>query len=153
MGDGTTPVEAVRLQAFAGDWVVSGALDAEGTTSAISGRWHFEAASDGWGVRGRMETTIDALGTLEEDELIGYDPTDGVVHLFSMNRLAVRDHRGGWVDEEQLEVEFTGRQEGREVSETFTIRFVGVDRIEARVIERADGELVVTTDLTMARQA
>jgi hypothetical protein len=151
--DGTTPVEAVRLQAFAGDWVVSGTLDAEGTPSAVSGSWHFEPAADGWGVRGRMETTIDGMGTFEEDELIGYDPTDGAVHMFSMNRFAVRDHRGGWATEDELEVEFTDRQDGRTVSEIIAIRFVGADRMEARVIELADGELVVTTDLTLARQA
>jgi hypothetical protein len=153
MGDDTVPSEAARLQAFAGDWVVSGALEAEGSTSGVSGRWHFEPASDGWGVHGRMETTIDGLGTFEEEELIGYDPTDEAVHMFSMNRFAVRDHRGGWVTEEQLEVEFNGRQEGRTVSEIITIRFLGADRMEGRVIERADGELVVKTDLTLSRSA
>lgn len=151
MGDDTIPLEATSLQAFAGDWVVAGTLEAAGSTSAISGRWHFEPAADGWGLRGRMETSIDGLDTLEEDELIGYDATDGDVHMFSMNRLAIRDHRGGWINERELEVAFAGRLEGRAVSEIFTIRFVGADRIEARVLEHADGELVVTTDLTLSR--
>ena len=39
-----------------------------------------------------------------------------------------------------------------EVTEEIAIDFVAPGRIVARVIEQADGAVVITTDLTLARQ-
>ena len=153
VGDDGILLDAARLQAFAGDWVVTGTMMVGGTMSAITGRWYFERTADGQGVRGRMETTIEGFGALEEDELIGYDPSEGLVHMISMNRLAVRDHRGSWVTEDVLEVEFSGQQLEQTVTEVITVRFVKASRIESHVTEHADGALVATTDLIMTRQA
>ncbi len=123
VGDGI-PIEVARLEAFVGDWMVTGTLESEGTTSIVSGRWRFERAADGWGVRGRMLTEIESMGAFEEDELIGFDRPDGEVHLFSMNQFAVRDHRGGWSSDDTLRVEFAGLQDGRRITEVITVRFV-----------------------------
>lgn len=149
MADDAMPVEAARLQAFVGEWDVAGIMRTEGKTAAISGRWRYEPAADGWGVRGRLETTIEELGTLSEDELIGFDRAGNVVHLVSMNALTIRDHVGSWTAERELELVFAGIEAGREVTERMTITVDSPARLRALVLEHADGALVLTTELQM----
>ena len=150
--DDGLPIEAKRLAAFLGEWRVEGTLSAEGFPAAVSGRWTFEQAVNGWGVRGTLHTEIEGMGAFEESELIGFDETEGMIHLFSMNRYAIRDHSGGWIDETKLSVQYKGKQEGKDVTEAITIDFVAPGRMVGGVIEKADGVVVITTDLTMERQ-
>jgi hypothetical protein len=145
------PIEATRLAAFLGDWMVKGTLTAGVQPAAISGKWRFVEAADGWGVRGEMETTIEGMGTFEENELLGFDPAEGKVHLFSINKFAVRDHAGDWIDETTLSVIYRGMQDGNEVTEQITIDFSEAGAMSAQVIEKAGGRVTITTELFMQR--
>ena len=147
------PPEAQRLSRFVGEWAVEGAMASAGDISHIRGCWTDDPVADGWGVRGVLKTEIDGFGEVDEAELIGYDPATASVHLFSMNRFAIRDHVGGWTADHTLTLRFQGVEDGAEVVEDFSIEFVGPDRIQAQVVERRDGQVTITTDLTMGRQA
>jgi hypothetical protein len=99
-----------------------------------------------------MDTDIEGMGTFEESELIGFDTVGGQVHMFSANKYAIRDHLGDWTRDDQLTVRYRGIDGDSAVTEEITVDFEGPDRIVARVIEHADGAVVMTTDLTLARQ-
>jgi hypothetical protein len=146
------PEEARRLTAFLGQWRVEGTLRNGQSQAAVFGRWRFEPAIDGWGVSGIMDTDIEGMGTFEESELIGFDTVGGQVHMFSANKYAIRDHLGDWTRDDQLTVRYRGIDGDSAVTEEITVDFEGPDRIVARVIEHADGAVVMTTDLTLARQ-
>lgn len=152
-GDDGLPIEARRLAAFLGRWRVEGFLTAGEDRVAVSGTWRFTKAVNGWGVSGSLDTEIEGMGAFEESELVGFDTVEGKIHLFSMNKFTIRDHSGGWIDEGKLAVQYDGVHEGTEVTEEITIDFAAPDRIVGTVIERADGEVIVTTDLTMTRQS
>lgn len=99
-----------------------------------------------------METTIEGFGTFAEAELIGFDPGDGTIHLFSLNKFAVRDHVGGWRDDGVLYVEYTGVQDGKQCREGITIVIEG-DHMHADIVETLDGEVTTTTTLRLTREA
>jgi hypothetical protein len=149
--DGLPPEDAMRPAAFLGEWTVQGALKAGELPAAVSGRWRYEQAVDGWGVRGILFTEIEGMGTFEENELIGFDAPEGKIHLFSMNKYAIRDHSGDWDGEGRLAVRSIAVQEGQEVTEEITIDFVAPHRMVARVVEEANGEVVIT-DLSLTGQ-
>jgi hypothetical protein len=150
--EGNPPDEAARLAAFLGEWSVSGSLTAGDSPASVSGTWRFDQAADGWGVRGQMHTDIEGMGAFEEEELIGFDAEAKQVHMFSMNRYAVRDHVGGWVSDDTLLTRYSGRSDGTEVTEEISGEFVAPDRMVGRVVERADQAVVLTTDLIIQRQ-
>jgi hypothetical protein len=147
------PEEARRLTAFLGQWRVEGTLRNGESQAAVFGRWKFEPAIDGWGVSGIMDTNIEGMGTFEESELIGLDTVGGQVHMISANKYTIRDHLGEWTREDQLKVRYKGTHGLSEITEEITLDFEGHDRIVARVIEHADGAVVMTTDLTLTRQS
>jgi hypothetical protein len=68
-----------------------------------------------------------------------------------MNKYAIRDHSGDWDGEGRLAVRSIAVQEGQEVTEEITIDFVAPHRMVARVVEEANGEVVIT-DLSLTGQ-
>jgi hypothetical protein len=151
--DPDPPVEARRLEAFLGEWNVVGTLTTEEGPAVVSGRWRFESAVNGWGVLGVLHTEIEGVGAFEENELIGFDANEGKIHLFSMNKFAIRDHTGGWLDEVRLRVQWQVAQGSAHVIEAIEIEFATPDRMIGRVIETTDGVVVATTDLKISRRA
>jgi hypothetical protein len=147
------PRAARKLAVFVGQWKVEGTLRNGNTRAVISGVWRFEPAIDGWGVRGMLHTEIEGMGSFAESELIGFDATEGKVHLFGANRYAIRDHVGDWITDNQLQVRYRTTVEDRVITEDITINFNEPDRIDADVVERADGVVVLTTGLTLTREA
>jgi len=145
------PEPARKLDALLGAWVVAGSITSGDAPARISGRWQFTPAAGGAGVRMAGQTSIEGLGTFEEEELIGFDPGDGTVHIFSLNLLAVRDHIGAWRDDRTLVVEYNGTQGAKHCWEQITLAIDG-DRMHATVVETLDGEVVATTSLSLARE-
>lgn len=146
------PGDAIRLERFLGEWIVTGTLTAEGHPAVVTGRWRFAQAADGWGVRGDLQTEIEGMGAFAESELIGFDAASGQVHLFSMNKFAIRDHVGGWIDETTLEVVYQGVQDGKAIVERIAIDFANPDDARGRVVETADGVVTVTTELVLSKR-
>lgn len=147
------PGDAERLESFLGSWEVKGRLSSPQSQSAVVGKWHFDRAIDGWGVVGRLTTTIEGMGEFEEAEVIGLDAETGQVHMFSANRFAIRDHVGGWTDSHHLVVEYEDTGGATATKEVISVHFAEPGRMDARVVESADGEVVLTTDLTLVRKA
>lgn len=137
---------AGRLSAFVGDWLVDGVMFGDGGRRQISGHWTFDEAADGWGVAGTLTTIIEGIGRLAERELIGYDSETGQIHLFSMNRVAIRDHIGGW-EGDTLVTRFVS--DDKTTVEEIRLRFPTPDRMEASVSEHSNGQLVLTTELSL----
>ena len=152
MAEMIIPEPARQLEVFIGIWEVSGSMAMEGKSLNVTGRWQFSRIANGHGIRTTSQTTIEGLGAFDEEELIGFDPGDGKIHLFSLNKFAVRDHVGTWKEDQVLYVEYTGIQEGKQCHEGITIRFEG-DQMHADIVETLEGKVIVTTKLNLMREA
>lgn len=141
---GSLPVDAQKLAVFLGEWKTEGSMIAGKDRSAVSGNWTFVEAVGGFGVRGIMQTEIEGVGAFEEIELIGFDPVDSKVHLFSMNKFTIRDHVGGWKGESLVTL-YEGGDSGRRVTEEITVEVIAPSRMLGHVTERVDDEIVLTT--------
>ncbi|HEX9564696.1 MAG TPA: hypothetical protein VF981_12020 [Gemmatimonadaceae bacterium] len=147
----TIPEAARKLATLLGTWTVSGSMRTGERSAQVSGCWVFDRVANGHGIRVAGQTAIEGMGSFEEEELIGVDPWDGTLHFFSLNRFAVRDHRGGWTDEHTLYVEYQGDQGGEHCREGITIEISG-DQMNSRILETIDGEPAITTILTLVRE-
>lgn len=144
------PEKARQLHAFVGSWDVEGEMVAGEDRQSIGGHWEFEVAADGWGVTGTLSTDIEGMGRIDECELIGFDASTELVHMVSMNRLAIRDHIGEW-EEDTLVTRFRSDDRGSTVEE-IRVRFPDPDRMDASVAEYEARQLVLTTQLTLRRR-
>jgi hypothetical protein len=97
-----------------------------------------------------MDTQIEGIGSITEAELIGFDSEHGNVHLFSMNRLAVRDHVGTWKNEATLVVEYRETHGSKQQFESITLDF-GSEQIKGTVEEKVNGTIIAVTDITLTR--
>lgn len=152
MSDDERPAEVQKLESFVGEWEVKGFLTAGDETSAITGLWKFEETVDGWGIKVTSETAIEGMGEFSEAELIGFDPAEEKMHMFSLNRFAARDHIGSWEADNTFSVRYAAEVDGTQVMEHINIRLVDADHMVARVEEFNDTVLAITTDLTLVRQ-
>jgi hypothetical protein len=151
--DTSIPVEARRLvEYFAGEWDARGTMTAEGKSTALTGRWRFTGALDGWGVLGELKTEMEGFGTIEEIDIAAFNSATGKVHLTGMNRFVVRDHVGDWLDDKTLRVVYRGREGGKEVEEEVTIDFSTPGIQRGVVVETADGVPAIRTELTLTRR-
>lgn len=151
--DNPIPIEAQRLvEGFAGEWTAKGVMVADGKSSAIDGEWRFTRAIDGWGVYGELKTEIEGFGAIDEIDIAVFDAARGKVHLIGMNRFVVRDHVGDWIDATTLRVLYRGEEGGKDVTEEVTIDFSTPGIQRGVVIERWDGKLAFTTELTLTRK-
>jgi hypothetical protein len=150
--ESTVPLPARQLDAFLGTWTVAGSMTMGGNAAKVAGRWGFRRVADDHGLKTTMQTTIEGFGTFAEAELIGFDPGEGRIHLFSLNKFAVRDHVGGWREDGVLYVEYTGVQDGKRCREGITIVIEG-DHMHADIVETLDGEVTTTTTLSLVREA
>lgn len=151
MDDAELPEGADRLAAFVGDWSVAGWLDDGTDRLEVSGTWSFTAAADGWGVVGLMRTEIEGMGSFEEREIVGFDNEHGEVHMFSMNKFAIRDHVGAWEDDRRLVTVYTHQDGARVVTEEIAVAFTETDHMSARVVEQVDGHVALITELALTR--
>lgn len=153
MSDDQKPDDVQRLAAFVGDWHVAGTLAAGEDHGAVTGLWNFAPAIDGWGIRVTSETSIEGMGDFTEAELIGFDPAEGKLHMFGLNRFAARDHVGSWVGDNAMSVRYTSTVDGVEVTEVINIEFVDSGHMAAHIEEFNDDLLVVSTHLTLERRS
>jgi hypothetical protein len=144
--------EAKDLGVFLGDWKVEGVMTFEGTPLKVAGRWKFDRAAAGWGLKATLKMEIEGMGLYEEDDLIGFDPSDGMVHLFTLtNTAAVHDHKGNWKNTRRLFLEYAGIQDGKTLTEEISVAFSGSEQFNIEEIDKLGGQVISTMDVTLKK--
>lgn len=147
------PDGAKALERFLGEWEVNGSLTMEGTTLPMAGRWLFEPAAAGFGVRCTLTAEIEGLGAYAESDLVGFDAETGAVHIFSLtNSGAVHDHAGRWVGDDRIEFEFNGTQGGKPFREVGTMDIVAPTRLHLVSTDYVDGAVTAVMEATLTRR-
>ncbi len=145
------PEEAKKLKIFLGDWKVEGELTMEGNSFNAKGSCKFESAA-GWGVFAKMKMNIEGLGDYEEIDIAGYDPGQGLFHIFSVtNTAAAHDHKGKWSDNKTLKVIYEGVQEGKKYKEEISIKFDNPNQWSIHEVDTLDGQIISTMDVTLRK--
>ncbi len=73
-------------------------------------------------------------------------------HIFSLtNTWATHDHKGDWKDENTLSVEYDGLQEGKKLREEISVKLAGPKQFSIHEIDRLDGRVIMTMDVTLDR--
>lgn len=111
-----------------------------------------EKAAGSWGLKTKFTMDIEGMGAYDEDDLLGFDPGEGKVHLFSLtNSGATHDHKGDWTDDSTLHLEYTGLQDGKPYKEDIIVKFTRPDRMSILEVDRVEGRVTMTMDVTLRK--
>ena len=67
----------------------------EGNPIKVAGKRKFDKAAGGWRLKATMKMELEGMGTYLEDDMVGFDPGEGNVHIFTLtNTAATHDHKG-----------------------------------------------------------
>lgn len=147
------PEGAQRLEAFVGEWTLSGTLEMQGNTFAIAGDWSMTPAAGGWGIRSELRGRIEGLGAMLEDDLLGFDQESGQVHLYSLTNTGnVHDHTGQWRDDGGIDLVYEGTQQGQPYHETIELRSDPAGRLTVHSVERIGGAVASVMAATLTRK-
>jgi len=146
-------LEAKKLGIFVGEWNIEGYFVYQGKSLKVKGVWMLSWAAAKWGVLNVGEMEIEGLGVYEEVDILGFDADEKMYHLFSVtNTAATHDHKGNWLDDENMRLTYRGLQERKIYKETIDIKSVSSTELAIIETDELDGQTVSTMDITLRKQ-
>jgi len=118
----------------------------------VKGTWKISPAAAGWGALNIGLMEIEGMDAYEEVDIIGFDPGEKLVHIFSVtNTAATHDHKGRWSDDNTLGVTYEGLQEGKKYKEEITIKVHSPKEWSIHEVDTLDGQAISTMDVTLRK--
>ncbi|GBC85320.1 hypothetical protein HRbin11_01769 [bacterium HR11] len=151
---GPTVPEALQvILRLEGRWVASATWQTNGRSYMGQSVFHFRKTADGLGLTMDESADVPALGRISGANLIGYDPSDGRLHWFTVDNSGMSHHRvGELVDRDHLRLVHEGYQDGKPYREEFDIRWESPDRFYAKRVSTLDGQVTGVFEGTFLRQ-
>ncbi len=136
------PEEQKNLMQFVGSWKLENAEFTMGEET-ITGVYTFDcsAINDNTGIIAHEKFDSKEMGTLIGENLFGYDPYTGLLHLYSIDNMGTaHDHYGYWVDKNHLFVQYQGVQNGKMYVEQIDMKFPSPDKMEIILTGMLNGQ-------------
>ena len=136
------PEAQKNLLQFVGNWKVDDAKFTEGGET-LTGVYTFDcsAVNDNTGILAHEKFATKEMGTMKGENLLGYDPNTGQVHLYSIDNMGTaHDHYGYWVDKNHLFVQYQGVVDGKMYVEQIDMKFTTPDKMDLNLTGMLNGE-------------
>jgi hypothetical protein len=121
-----------NLMQFTGKWKLENAeFTAGGKT--MTGTYTFDCipVNDNTGILAHEKFETKNSGTMLGENLIGYDPNTGLIHLYSTDNMGTaHDHYGYWIDPQHLFVQYQGPKDGKMYLEQIEMKFISPGKME-----------------------
>ncbi len=125
-----------------GNWKLDNAKYTAGDET-LTGVYTFvcSAVNDNSGILAHEKFATKEMGTMKGENLLGYDPNTGLVHLYSIDNMGTaHDHVGYWIDSNHLFVEYQGVMDGKIYVEQIDMKFPSTDKMEIKLSSMLNGE-------------
>jgi len=140
------------LQVLIGDWIAEGTLTFKGKAFNITGTAKLMSAAAGWGVANFSKLDIEGVGSYEEVDVIGFDPTEKLFHFFSVtNTGAARDHKGKWLDDKTIRFDYEGLQEGKTYVEEISVNIPSSRELTIHERDTLDGQVITIMHVSLRK--
>jgi hypothetical protein len=136
------PEAQKNLLQFVGNWKLDNAKFTAGDET-LTGVYTFDcsAVNDNTGILAHEKFDTKEMGTMMGENLLGYDPNTGLVHLYSIDNMGTaHDHYGYWVDSNHLYVEYQGVMDAKIYVEQIDMKFSSSGKMEINLKSMLNGE-------------
>lgn len=138
--------EAVKnAQQWIGKWTGTTTMVMQGKTYTPKDEWVFRSVAGGFGVYLEMTSTDPALGTMKSSDLMGFDPFDQKIHVFTVDNMGTcHDHICEWKSADHFYLEHNSIRDGKPYTEKIDMVMKGKDAFETDYKGIVDGKTVDT---------
>lgn len=147
------PEAEKNLMQFIGKWKLTDAKYTIGSET-ITGIYTFDcmAVNDNTGILAHEKFVSKESGTMLGENLFGYDPNTGLVHLYSIDNMGTaHDHYGYWIDKNHLFVQYQGVMEGKIYVEQIDLKFSAPDKMELKLTGMLNGMIYTSASGTFIK--
>ena len=133
-----------NLKQFVGFWKLDNA-DFMFGGQKVTGVYTFDCSSvcEGTGILAHEKFVSNEMGTLNGENLLGYDPNTEQIHLYSIdNTGTTHDHYGYWIDKHHLFVQYQGVIDGKMYVEQIDMKFSSPSELELNLVGMLNGEVI-----------
>ena len=93
------------------------------------------------GIQAHEKFVNKDLGTMLAENLLGYDPNLGQVHLYTIDNMGTtHDHYGYWIDDNHLFLQYQGVVDGKMYVEQLDMVFQGPNKLVFKLNAMLNGE-------------
>lgn len=115
-----------RFDVLLGEWAGTGSLTVGSKTMAVTSKFRCNVARGGVAVLCVHDATIEGMGAMVENALIGIDPASQELHWYNINTMGeTHDHRGRWTSDTRIEWSYKGEKDGKPLVEAISMDFAG----------------------------
>jgi len=147
------PEAQKNLMQFVGNWRLDDANVTMGGETA-TGIYTFDcsAVNENTGILVHEMFASKEMETLKGENLLGYDPNTGQIHLYSIdNTGTAHDHYGYWVEKNHLFVQYQGVVEGKMYVEQIDMKFPSPNNLEVDLTGMLNGQPYLKFNGTFAK--
>ncbi|MFZ0452736.1 MAG: hypothetical protein WCE54_18085 [Ignavibacteriaceae bacterium] len=136
------PQAQKNFMQFAGFWKLENAkFTAGGETMTGTYTFDCSAVNDNTGILAHEKFETKNTGTMLGENLMGYDPNTGLVHLYSTDNMGTaHDHYGSWINPEHLFLQYQGVKDGKIYLEQIDMKFISPDKMELNLTGMLNGK-------------
>lgn len=135
------PEAQKNLMQFVGNWKLEDAKYSMGDET-FTGVYTFDcsAVNDNTGIVAHEKFVMKDM-TMMGENLIGYDPNTGQIHLYSIdNTGTAHDHYGYWISKNHLFVQYQGVVDGNMYVEQIDLSFPSPDKMQIVLTGMLNGQ-------------
>jgi hypothetical protein len=148
------PAAQKNIMQFVGFWKLDNANFMMGDKT-LTGAYTFDcsAVCDNTGILAHEKFVTKEAGTMMGENLLGYDPNTGLVHLYSIdNTGTAHDHYGYWINDKHLFVQYQGILDGKMYVEQINMMFDSPNKMNIKLVGMLNGEIFEKTEGTFLKQ-
>ncbi len=132
-----------NAQVWIGKWQGSFTMTMEDKNYNPSGTWTFTPVAGGSGMMLSEEVSDPALGQMSSVDLMGYDPFDKKIHVYTVdNKGTCHDHICEWKSPDHFYLEHNSRRDGKAYMEKIDLGMNGSDAFYTTFTGTMDGKVV-----------
>lgn len=143
-----------RLAFLAGTWEGNATVTMNGKTSHFRLRHENRSIAQGFGIECRETADSPEIGgRYESENLFGFDPGRGEIHLLTVTNWAeTHDHKGKWADDKHFTMRYEGVADGKPMVEEIPVTIVSNNEYRFKSTVTIDGKIDSTFEADMIRQ-
>lgn len=142
-----------NIMQFVGNWKLENARMTVGGQK-LTGVYTFNcsAVCDNTGILAHEKFVTNETGTMIGENLLGYDPNTGLIHLYSIDNMGTtHDHYGYWINKNHLFVQYQGIVDGKIYLEQINMTFTSPDKLELKLVGMMNGKAYSMFDGTFTK--
>lgn len=144
------PDQVKQLQRFVGTYTGTGTMTMGDMKHDVKITHVNTPTADGWGVANIETNEMEGVPAYHGNSIFGYEAGTGLTHMYTVSNYGdCHDHKGKWLDANNLKLQYDGIMDGKPMTEVIAItldepdgyHFTGTTTVGGKVAQTFTGNM------------